>query len=168
MKKRHLILAAVAVAVVIGLAVVLSTLRPPPVLTVRCSKVAVMGDSVGLTLEISNRTAMIYEAIPVRLERLEEEQWKACPDGIASFSTFGNLGANGRSTVFCLVKRLPGGTQLRLVMKTERAQKGLESLALRARLRLSGQVSGVSLNPFDRVLFFTEAAEVESNPFVAP
>lgn len=166
MNKRHLAFAA-GIAVLIGLALVLLTVRPKAALTLRCSKVAVLGDGLLVSFDISNRTSQPYSLRPVRLERFESNEWIKVFDGIGSFSETGDFGARRQGALGCVVKQLPAGTRMRLVIESQRARKGLETIAVRVRVRLSGD-QRMSLNPFDGVLFFTDPVELTTEEFLAP
>lgn len=168
MNKRHLALAAGLVLVLIGLAIVLITTRPAPAFTVRCSRVAPFEDGVGVNVEFTNHTPRTFSVMPLRLERMDGGNWKKWEDGVASFSWHGDLTAHSSAKLFCLVKRLPPGTHLRLVMQRTTARRGLDSFLVRAELRLSGQNNVVSLTPFDRkTIFFTDPTEITVD-FVSP
>lgn len=172
MNKGRFAVAAGIVAVL--LAVALIALRPAPPLVVRCSKVAMVGDSLRVTLEVSNRTSQAFGIRrPIRLERWEENQWKKVPDGVASFSLSGDFaqmalfGVRRHGLIACVIKPSASGTRLRLIVESQRGRKGLQSFALRARLRIAGD-NRISLNPFDKALFFNDPVEVTTDEFVAP
>ena len=158
----------------LGLAVAVTAVRTAPPLAVCCSKVAVVGDSLRVTLEVSNRTSQPFGIRrPMRLERWEGTQWEKVPDGVASFSLSGDFaqmtlfGVRRHGLIACVIKPSPAGTRLRLVIESHRGRKGLQSFALRARLRIAGD-NRISLNPFDKAVFFGEPVDVMTDEFVAP
>ena len=164
MNKRHLALVA-AIAVLVGLAVAATAVRTEPPVTVRCSDVLV-GDGIRVIFYVTNRTSQRFVLQPSRLERFDSNQWTKVPDGISSFSKSG-FSARNDATLACIIKSLPAGTRLRLVIQSQRGRTGISTFALRVRLRLSGD-KGSSLNPFDKLMLFTDPVEVVSDEFLAP
>ena len=124
---------------------------------------------MSVTFEVLNHTSKQYGLEPVRLEANDGTGWKPCGQGLSGFSTFDDVLPDQAGKLVCLIKQLPSATRLRLVFLSQRGFKGLSSFMLRVKQRLSGQNSGLSLNPFDKVIvFYPDGPEIVSDEFAAP
>jgi hypothetical protein len=174
MKKWHLALAVVLVLVLIGLAVVLATGRPKPLITVTCSKVILVGNNVSVTTETKNNTRRRCGLFPVRLEMQDGSNWKEVSHAFSEASPLTSrfavplLESHGGATDTAIIKRLPTGTRLRLIFETHRQSRGLEIILLRVNSLIFG-------GPWPPGTFFStptnifpKAGDVISEEFVAP
>jgi hypothetical protein len=161
-KRRLALVAAVVLALLLCLPFAFMLAKPAHV-TFHLAKATPSGDTVIVSLVISNEVEHFGTSglFPVSLERMEGAAWKECPGGVCEFSLTDPAYA---TRLTCVIKRLPGS--LRLVTQRRTDLTGLQSLELRARLWLSGN-RNISLNPFDRRQY-TKVTEFVSEPFVLP
>jgi hypothetical protein len=161
----------VAAATVLLFAMFLFVSAPPssPAITVRFKECVKFTDGYLASFGVTNRAKGRYSVIPVRLEIQKGQAWELCNDGLVGFPVLDTLGSRASGVQPCLVKRLPPGSRLRVVMNTQRELRGMDSFLLRLQLRVTKGDKRWSLNPFNKkVLFLSKAIEIVSDEFVEP
>jgi len=171
MKKWHLALALGLARVLMCLVVVVTTVRPPPAVTVRCSKVALVGNNLSITTETKNNTGRRCSLFPPRLEMQDGGSWREVSNAfVASYAFIGAplLEPYGSATDTAIIRRLPAGTRLRLVLQMHREGRGMEIFLLRVKAWVYGgpRPPGTLFSTPRNI--FARAGDVISEEFVAP
>jgi hypothetical protein len=170
MKAKRIIACLVGITVLLFVTFLFVSAPPSaPPITARFIECVELGDGYRASFGITNRARGIYSVRPVRLEVRNGAAWELCADGIPSFAVMNTLAPRARGLQACLVKKMPPGSRLRLVLNVHREVKGVGSFFLRLQLRFRNGDKRFSLNPFNNNgLFLVDAGTIVSDEFVQP
>jgi hypothetical protein len=124
---------------------------------------AVVGGVV-ITIAITNHTGRAYHLRTVRFETRDGNIWNQHADGISGMSV-AEVQPNSDAKLRCVVKPLPPGTHVRLVMLGHRTEDPLYSFLWRVKVWRAGNANFSYL--FDtKPILFRERADLISDEFV--
>jgi hypothetical protein len=126
-----------------------------------------VADALGVTFAISNHTGRSYHVSTSRLETRVGNGWKECPDGIVGLSISEIQWPHSEGKLRCVIKPLPPGTPVRLVMRSMREEGGLSSFIWRVKVWRAGNASFSSLFDF-KTKFLLERNELTTEEFPVP
>ena len=170
MRKKAIIAGAVLIAILLCITILFIVARQSsPTITVRHVKSVQSGHQFTETFEITNHTSRRYYVYAFSVQVSNGLIWKDCYDSFGkSPSPPPILGSRGSETADFDMTNFPKGFPLRLRMKISKELAGLEKLFQRLDLRFRLGQSSVSLNPFEKHIFFGKYTEIVSDEFVEP
>jgi hypothetical protein len=146
-----------------------------PAVTVRYIKTVQSGNSLAMTLQISNHTANGFIFHPFKLEAREGDGWKTrCKFEATSFRPAPELTAYSLTNFTFEVTNAPAGSSLRFTIRVQEVLTGAKGFIRRVEVRHQDTISGSGgkpfpLNPYDKwSKVFGKPIEVVTEEFVLP